>query len=155
MTQTPLEKHEALVIDLAHMYLSNMAWELGIKYKDKSYNINPRLSDAQQTELKSRHKISSTEFSHVYSEFQKMEPSPHLMQAMDAFTASGGNVDIDPSYDDDTHRLEVAVQFSIKQHSLEKIEGLTPIEDVMMRMMAMRQVDTLLSESDPDAPPSF
>tara|TARA_Y100001935_G_C17308580_1_gene514086 strand:+ start:3861 stop:4328 length:468 start_codon:yes stop_codon:yes gene_type:complete len=155
MTDSILEKYEALVIDMANMYLSNMAWELGIKYKDTTYAIKPRLSDSQHTDLKSKHKISGSVFSNVYSEFQKMEPTSHLMNAMNAFSASGGNIDIEPKYDDKENKLNVTVKFSIKDKVLEKIEGLTPIEDVMLRMTAMRQIDSLLSEADPNSPPSF
>jgi len=153
MTQTLLEKYDDLVMDMANVYLNNMAWELGIKYKDNTYIIRPRLSEAQHSELKAKHNISSTEYSNLYGEFQKMEPTTHMMKAMEAFTASGGNVDIEPSYDEKTNRLEVSVQFSIKEHTLDKIEGLSPLEDVILKVNAMLQVDAMLSERNPDTAP--
>lgn len=140
---------------MANMYLNNMALQLGIKYRDTSYRVNPHLSDSQRTELRAKHKISGTEFSNLYNEFERMEPTEHMKRAMDAFTASGGNVDIEPRYDDHTNRLDVAVQFSIKDRTLDKIEGLSPLEDVILRVNAMLQVDAVLSDQDPNTPPSF
>ena len=153
MTQTLLEKYDTLVIDIANVYLNNMAWELGIKYKDNTYHIKPRLTDRQHAELKAKHNISGTEYSKLYDEFQKMEPTEHMMRAMEAFTASGGNVDIEPHYDDKTNRLEVDVQFSIKEHSMEKIEGLSPLENVILKLNAMLQVDAMLAERNPNTAP--
>jgi len=153
MTETLLEKYDDLVMDIANVYLNNMAWELGLKYKDNTYIIRPRLTDPQHAELKAKHKISGSEYAKLYEEFQKMEPTEHMMQAMQAFTASGGNVDIEPHYDEKTNRLEVAVQFSIKEHTLDRIEGLSPLEDVILRVNAMLQVDTMLAERNPDTAP--
>lgn len=155
MTQNLLEKHQALVLDMANMYLNNMALQLGIKYRDTSYRINPHLSDSQRVELRAKHKISGTEFSELYNEFEKMEPTEHMTRAMEAFTASGGNVDIEPRYDDHTNRLDVEVRFSIKDRTLERIEGLSPLEDTILKLNAMLQVDAVLTNQDPNTRPSF
>ncbi len=155
MTQTLLEKHEALVMEIANVYLGNMARELGIKYRDSIYHIKPRLSDSQHALLKAKYKISSTEYSKLYEEFDKMEPTSHMQQAMQAFTASGGQVDIEPSYDENTSRLEVSVQFSIKDRTLDRIEGFSPLEDVILKLNAMIQIDQMLSNADPDDQASF
>ena len=155
MAEKLLEKYEALVTDMANVYLNNMARELGIKYRDKSYTINPRLSEPQHTELKAKHKISSTEYSNLYSEFQKMEPTQHMQQAMEAFTASGGSVEIDPRYDEETNTLDVSLQFCIKDRTLDRIEGLSPMEHVILQVTAMQQVDGALADAPADAPPPF
>ena len=155
MSDDLLAKHEDLVIEMARIYLDNMEQELGKKYRDNDYEINPSLSDDQYLELKARHGISNAEFADLYLEFQKMKPSKHLKMAMDAFTASGGNVDIEPSYDEGTQRLSVAVKYVIKDKVLDKIEGLSAVEDINLRMSAMLQVDTLLSGADPDVSPEF
>jgi hypothetical protein len=155
MSQTLLEIHKALVLDIANVYLDNMELELGKKYKNNGHEVNPSLSDAQHFTLKTKHNVNDKVFADLYSEFQKMEPTPHLKAAMDAFTASGGNVDIEPSYDESTQRLRIAVRFVIKDRTLDKIEGLLPLEDVMLKLNAMHQVDTLLSGSYPAVSPSF
>lgn len=155
MSEDILQKHESLVIDMANIYLDNMELELGKKYMDNDYQINASLSEEQYAELKTRHDISSAEFADLYSEFQKMKPTKHLKMAMSAFTASGGNVDIEPYFDEDSQRLNVAVKFIIKDKSLDKIEGLSALEDISLKMNALLQVDTLLSGSDPDVSPSF
>ena len=155
MSKELLEKHQDLVVELANIYLDNMELELGKKYKDNSHEINASLTDAQYTELRAKHGISNTEFADLYLAFQKMKPTEHLEKAMTAFTASGGNVDIEPHYDENTQRLNVPVKFVIKDNVLDKIEGLSPLEDVFLKMNAMIQVDTLLSGSDPDVIPSF
>lgn len=150
-----LEKHEALIMEMGNIYLDNMELELGKKYKDNGYEINATLSDAQYAELKARYNLSSNEFSDLYSEFQKMKPTQHLKQVMDAFTASGGHADVEPIYDENTQRLSVSVNYLIKDKTLEKIEGLSPLEEIVMKMNAMLQVETVLSGSDPDISPSF
>jgi hypothetical protein len=155
MSQTLLEKHEDLVNEMAGLYLGNMERELGRKYKDKSHDVNASLSEDQYSELKHKYGVADREFADLYSEFQKMEPTQHLKQAMDAFTASGGNVDIEPSYDEESNRLSVAMHFVIKDNTLDRIEGLSPMEDFILRMNAMLQVDNVLSGSDPDINPAF
>ena len=155
MSEDLLEKHEALVVEMASLYLDNMEQELGKKYMNNDYEINPSLSDSQYVGLREKHGISSAEFADLYLEFQRMKPSKHLKSAMDAFTASGGNVDIEPHYNEDTQKLSVSVKFVIKDNALDKIEGLSAIEDINLRMSAMLQVDTLLSGSDPDLAPEF
>jgi hypothetical protein len=153
--QKLLEKHEALVVEMGNLYLDNMEIELGKKYQNNTHEVNASLTDGQYTELKSKHNIPNNEFADLYSEFQKMAPTSHLKQAMDAFTASGGNVDIEPVYDENTQRLNVSISYVIKDKTFEKIEGLTPLEDVILRMNALLQVETTLSGSDPDMSPSF
>ena len=155
MSQTLLEKHETLVIEMANIYLDNMEQELGRKYKDSKHNVNGTLSEGQFTILKNKYDISDREFSDLYTEFQNMKPTSHLKSTMDAFTASGGNVDIEPEYDESTQRVKVAVRFAIKDKSLDKIEGLSTIEDIILKMNAMIQLDTVLSGSDPDTRPAF
>jgi len=155
MNQELLEKYETLFIETGIVFLDNMELELGKKYKNNSHQMDARLSDAQYSELKSKHNISSNEFADFYSEFLKIKPTKHLKQVMDAFTASGGNVDIEPTYDENTQRLKISVNYSLKDNSLEKIEGLSTIEDFLVKMNAMLQVETVLSGSDPDVSPSF
>jgi hypothetical protein len=155
MSDTLLEKHKDLVNEMAHQYLGNMELELGKKYKDNKYEINASLSETQYTALKEKYGIADLEFADLYSEFQKMEPTQHLKQAMDAFTASGGGVDIEPSYDEESQRLNVAMHFVIKENTLDRIEGLSPMEDFILRMNAMLQIDNVLSGSDPDIAPTF
>ena len=84
-----------------------------------------------------------------------MEPTEHLKKAMDAFTASGGNVDIEPVFDEESGRLKVAVKFVIKDQELEKIEGLSEIEDIFLKVNAMIQIETVLDGSDPTVAPAF
>jgi len=74
---------------------------------------------------------------------------------MDAFTASGGSVDIEPVYDEDSQRLNVDVIYAIKDNRLEKIEGLTPIEQIFLKMNALLQIETVLADADTDTPPAF
>ncbi len=150
MNQALLEKHENLVIEIAKLYLSNMESELGKKYQDHRYEINPNLSNGQSVELKSKYNISSDEFANLYAEFQNMTPTEHLEKAMGAFTASGGNVDIAPYYDEDSQKLNVTINFVIKGNTLDKIAGLSPIEDIILKMDAMLQVESIMSESDPN-----
>ena len=116
---------------------------------------NCHISDAQYAELKTKYNLSNNEFADLHSEFQKMGPTKHLKKVMDAFTASGGSADIEPVYDENTQRLSVSVNFIIKGNTLETIEGLSPIEEIILKMDAMLQVDTLLSGSDPNISPSF
>ena len=155
MSETLLEKHEELVNEMASLCLGNMELELGKKYKDNTYEVNASLSEAQYTELKQKYGVADMEFADLHSEFQKMEPTQHLKQAMDAFTASGGGVDIEPSYDEESQRLSVAMHFVIKENTLDKIEGLSAMEDFILRMNAMLQIDNVLSGSDPDIAPTF
>jgi len=155
MKQDILETHEAAVVDIASAYLDNMELELGRKYKNNSYEVNAGLTDDQYSTLKAKHELSNEMFAELYSEFQKMKPTQHLKQAMDAFTASGGSVEMEPSYDENTQRLSVPIKFFIKEQTLDKIEGLSPIEDIVLKMNAMLQIDTVLSGADPDVSPSF
>lgn len=145
-----LDKHDSVAVEIAQTYISNMEIELGKKYRNRDYQINPDLSDAQYTQIQSKHQLSNNEFAELYNEFQHMQPSEHLSNMMAAFTASGGNVDIDPRYDETTQRLHVDITFSIKDKLLDSIEGLSPLEDAMMRMNAMLQVDSILSGANPD-----
>jgi|GEM_PF-2175351 len=155
MNQELLEKHESLLVELSHVYLDNMELELGKKYINRDHQIDARLSDPQYTDLKSKHNLSGNEFAEVYFEFLKLQPTKHLKQVMDAFTASGGNVDIEPVYDEHTQRLSVSVSFIVKDSRLEKIEGLSSVEDFFVKLNAMIQVETVLSGSDPDVSPTF
>lgn len=155
MSQEILESHESLVVEMATVCLDNMELELGRKYKDNTYEIDAGLKDEQYESLKSKHSISNAEFADIYTEFQKMKPTKHLQQAMDAFTKSGGNVEIEPEFDEEAGRLSVPVRFVIKDRVLEKIEGLSPIEDVILRVNAMFQIDSVLTDADPDALPEF
>lgn len=155
MSQTLLEKYEDLVVEIARQYLDNMEVELGKKYKNNRHEVNASLADRQQTELKEKYNVSSNEFAELYMDFTKMEPTDHLKKAMDAFTASGGNVDIEPVYDEESDRLKVAVNFVIKDQVLEKIEGLSEIEDIFLKVNAMIQIETVLDGSDPGVSPAF
>ena len=155
MSQTLLEKHETLVVEMGKVCLDNMQSELGKKYKDSSHAINPGLSDDQYFELRTKYDIPNNEFYDLYSEFQKMKPGEHLQQLMEAFAASGGSVDVEPVYDEETQRLNVSVHFVIKDRSLDRIEGLSPVEENILKMNAMLQVDTALSGSDPNTSPAF
>ena len=155
MSQKLFENHETLVVEIANVYLDNMEFELGKKYKNNSHEINASLSDTQCTELSKKHNVSMKEFSELYTEFQKLKPTKHLKQTLDAFTASGGSIEIEPNYDDNAQRLHVAINFIIKDKAFEKLEGLSPLEEVNLKMDAMLQIDTVLSGSDPDVSPSF
>ncbi|MET0049218.1 MAG: hypothetical protein ABW066_15680 [Sedimenticola sp.] len=155
MSQTLLEQHEDLVVEIANVYLDNMALELGKKYKNNEHQVSATLSNEQYLALKAKHDISNTEFADIYTEFQKMKPTQHLKQVMDAFTASGGHAEVEPVYDEEAQRLDVAVNFVIKDKTLDKMEGLTPIEEIIVKMDAMIQVDTVLSGADPDISPTF
>ena len=150
MNQRLVEKYETLVVEIGNAYLNNMELELGKKYNNNSHEIDAALSDAQYAELKTKYNIENNEFADLYSEFQEMKPTKHLKKLMDAFTASGGNASVEPIYDEDTQRLRVSVRFVIKGNTLEKIEGLAPLEEIILKMNAMIQVETILSGSDPD-----
>lgn len=155
MSEILVEKHENIVIEMAEKYLDNMALELGKKYNNRNYVVNASLSDAQYSDLKKRHNLPDSEFADLYTEFQKMKPTTHLTKALGAFTESGGNIDIDPVYDEDTYRLNVAINFSIKDAVYDKIEGLSPLEDVILKMNAMIQIESVLEDADPDIAPAF
>ncbi len=155
MSQTLLEKHENLVIEMANIFLDNMEQELGKKYKDYKHNVNGSLSEGQFTILKKKYDISDREFADLYTEFQNMKPTAHLKSTMEAFTASGGNVDIEPEYDESAQRVKVDIKFAIKDKSLDKLEGLSTIEGIILKMNAMIQLDSALSGSDPDGRPAF
>lgn len=155
MSKTLLEKHEPLVIEIGKQYLDNMEVELGRKYKNKEHHVNAGLSDDQSRELRNKYNLTISEFSEIYSGFIKMKPAQHLQQVLNAFVASGGNVDIEPAYDEGTQRLNVTVQYVIKDNTLDKIEGLSAMENLVMRMNAMIQIENVLSGSNPDSPPEF
>lgn len=155
MDDTLLDKHEELVIEMARTYLDNMELELGRKYKDNGHQVDATLSNDQYTALNAKHGLSNSEFADLYSEFLKMKPSLHLRQVMGAFTQSGGGVDVSPAYDEESQRMSVAVSFIINDKALDRIEGLSEIEDLLLKMEAMIQVDTLLSGADPDISPTF
>lgn len=149
MSENLLEKHEPVVIEMARAYLESMESELGKKYKNPDYRVNVDLTDEQYFELRSKHDIPVSEFADLYTDFQKMKPSEHLRRVMGAFTASGGSVDVEPVFEDEGPRLKVAVHFVIDDKSLDKIEGLSELEDLLLRMDAMRQIDNVLSGADP------
>jgi len=155
MSQTLLEKNEPLVIEIGEKYLENMEIELGKKYKNKEHHVNAGLTDDQSRELRQKHRHSINDFSEVYSAFIKMKPGQHLQQVLNAFAASGGNVEIEPAYDEGTQRLNVTVKYVIKDNTLDKIEGLSATENLVMRMNAMIQIENVLSGSTPDSPPEF
>ncbi len=155
MSQALLEKYQDLVVEIARKYLDNMEVELGKKYKNNKHEVNASLTDRQQTDLKEKFNISSNEFAELYMDFTKMEPTDHLKKAMDAFTASSGNVDIEPVFDEESGRLKVAVHFVIKDQTLEKIEGLSEIEDIFLKVNAMIQLETVLDGSDPTVSRAF
>ena len=155
MNQELLDQHEDLVIEMGNLYLDNMELELGRKYADKGYEMNATLSDDQYVELRTKYDLSIEEFSEIFNEFQKMEPTSHLKKVMDAFTASGGNADIEPAYDEKSQRLSVTLSFEIKGNKLETIEGLSPMEELILKLNAMLQVENILSGADPDVSPSF
>ncbi len=155
MSDDLLEKHEPVVVEMAKAYLDTMESELGKKYKNNNYEINAGLTDEQYLALKNKHDIPSGEFADIYVEFQRMKPTEHLRRVMGAFTASGGSVDVEPVYDEETQRMKVSVNFVIDDKVLDKIEGLSPIEDLLLRMDAMLQVDTVLSGADSTVAPTF
>lgn len=155
MSQTLLEKYEAVVVEMAHAYLDNMELELAKKYKNNDYQVQTDITNTQYSELRAKHNIPTQEFADLYHEFQRMKPSTHLRRVMSAFTASGGSVDVEPAYDEESQRLKVSVNFIIGDNTLDKIEGLSPIEDLLLKMDAMIQIDTVLSGADPDISPSF
>lgn len=155
MTKDILEENEAVVVQMAEVYLDNLELELGRKYRNSDYEINVGLSDSQYMELREKNVLSNAEFQDVYNEFVELKPTEHLQKAMAAFTASGGSVEIEPQYDGETERLRVPIQFIIKDRTLDKIEGLSAVEDIVLRINAMIQIETVLSNSDSDTPPSF
>jgi len=155
MSQSLLEKYEPLALDIAAAYLDNLASELGKKYQDKDYRLNAGLTEFQHITLRNKHRMHADEYEALYAELRKLEPGSHLTQLLEAFTASGGSVDIEPVYDHGAEKLRVTVGFSIKDRKLEKIEGLTPMEQVFLRLNAMLQLDDFLSQRDPDTPPPF
>jgi hypothetical protein len=155
MSQSLVEKHESLALEIADAYLDNLESELGKKYNDKDYQLNPALTDYQHITLRNKHRIHADEYEAVYLEFQKLKPTTHLTQVLEAFTVSGGSVDIEPVYDDGAEKLHVAVEFAINDRKLDKIEGLTPMEQIFLQLNAMLQLDDFLSRRDPGAPPPF
>lgn len=155
MSQTLLEKHEAIAVEMAQAYLDNMELELAKKYQNNAYELHAGITDADYDLLMKKHNIPSQEFADLYQEFQKMKPTTHLMRLMSAFTASGGSVDVEPVYDEDSQRLKVSVNFVIADKTLDTIEGLSPIEALLLRMDAMLQIDTVLSGADPTVSPAF
>ena len=150
MSESLLDKHQALVVEMAQAYLDNMEQELAKKYQNKEYQINTGISDAHYAELKAKYDLPSQEFADLYQEFQKMRPSSHLGMVMSAFTKSGGSVDVEPSYDEAGQRLKVSLSFIIGDKTLDRIEGLSPIEDMLLKRDAMLQIDNVLSGVDPD-----
>ena len=155
MGETLLEKYEPLVIEIGNQYLDNMEVELGRKYKNKEHTVNAGLNDDQSTDLRYKYDLTINEFSEIYSNFIKMKPGEHLQQVLNAFVASGGNVDIEPVYDEETQKLNVSVKYVIKDKTLDKIEGLSEVENLVMRMNAMIQIESVLSGSSPDGTPEF
>ena len=129
-----------------------MEVELGKKYKKNDHHVNAGLSDAQYDELRKKYEITANDFSELYSAFMKMQPTKHLQQVMEAFSASGGNVDIEPVFDEETQRLNVNVIYAIKDNRLDKIEGLTPIEQIFLKMNALLQIEKVLADADQDSP---
>ncbi len=155
MNNSLVEQHDELVIEMANFYLKNMEKELGKKYVDNSHEVNASLTDFQYSELKSKYDITDFEFADLYNEFQKMKPTKHLKSTLDAFAASGGNVDIEPVFDEKQQKLNVSISFGIKDQTYETIEGLTALEEIILKMNAMIQIDNVLSGSDPDVKPAF
>jgi len=155
MSQSLIEKHEPVIIEMANFYLDNMELALARKYKDNDYQVNAGITNEQYDALKTKHNIPNREFADLYQEFQKMKPTTHLRRVMSAFTASGGSVEVEPYYDEANERLKVDVNFLIDDKTLDKIEGLSPIEDLLLRMDAMLQIDTVLSGADPDVSLAF
>ena len=125
------------------------------KYKNSTHEVNVSLSDEQYAALKGKSDLSHNEFADLYAEFQKVQPTKHLMQVLEAFRASGGNAEVEPVYDEETQRLNVSLNFVIKDKKLERIEGLTPIEDIVLKMDAMLQVESVLADLGPDDSPPF
>ncbi len=155
MSENLLEKHEAVVVEMAKAYLDNMELELAKKYKKNDYEIITGLTDEQYTELKDKHHIPSGEFAEIYTDFQRMQPSEHLRRVMSAFTASGGSVEVEPVYDEDNERLSVSFIFIIDDKEMDSIEGLSELESLLLKRDAMLQIDNVLSGADPDVSLSF
>lgn len=155
MSESLLTKYEPVVIEMAEAYLDTMELELGKKYKNNAYEINSGLTDEQYLALKEKHGIPDIEFGELYIEFQRMKPSEHLRKLMGAFTASKGSVDVEPAYDEESQRLKVALSFVIDDKVLDKIEGLSTLEDLQLRMDAMIQIDHVLSGPEQAEAPAF
>lgn len=155
MSENLLEKYEPVVIEMANYYLDNMEVELGKKYKNKDYEIHVDVTDDQYVGLMKKHEIATDEFAELYAEFQKMKPGKHLMGVMGAFTASGGGVEVEPVYDEESGRLNVSVSFIMNDKAMDRIEGLSEIEHLLLKMDAIRQINTVLSGSDPTMAPEF
>jgi len=155
MSENLLEKYEPVVVEMAHDYLDNMEIELGKKYKNNDYEIHVDVTDDQYVNLMKKHDIPTGEFAELYAEFQKMRPGKHLMGVMGAFTASGGGVEVEPIYDEETKRLNVSVNFVMGDKTMDKIEGLSEIEHLLLKMDAIRQINTVLSGSDASMAPEF
>lgn len=150
MSETLLEKHQAVVVEMAQAYLDNMELELAKKYNNNAHQVSTGIPDASYDALKGKYAIPSQEFADLYQEFLKMKPSKHLAMVMSAFTASGGSVDVEPAYDEAQQRLKVSLSFIIGDKTLDKIEGLSPIEDLLLKRDAMLQIDNVLSGADSD-----
>lgn len=155
MGQTILEQHEDLVVEIGETFLDNMQAELGKKYKKHDYEINPDLNAEQYNGLGKKYGLSLNDFAEIYTAFKRMKPSDHLEKAVSAFTASGGEIDIEPAYNESTESLDVKIAFTIKDRTLEKIEGLSAIESIILRMDAMHQIAGVLADADPESRPDF
>ena len=155
MSKTLLEQHPDLVIEIANQYLDNMEIELGKKYKNKDHEVNAGLTIDQTITMRKKHNIEMESFSELYAAFNKMKPSEHMQQVLAAFGASGGNIDIEPFYDEMRQRLSVKVQYSIKDKKLDKIESLAEIDNLIMRVQAMMQIENVLGEPRPDGKAPF
>lgn len=155
MSENLLEKYEPVVIEMANYYLDNMESELGKKYKNNEYEIHVDITDDQYVGLMKKHEIPTAEFAELYAEFQKMKPGKHLMGVMGAFTASGGGVEVEPAYDEESGRLSVSVYFVMNDKTMDRIEGLSEIEYLLLKMDAIRQINTVLSGSDSTMAPEF
>lgn len=155
MTETLLEKYQPLAQEMAEIYIDNMELELGKKYINTMYDCNATLSNQQYSDLRAKHDVEHNEFADLYAEFQKMKPTQHLSMTMDAFHASGGAVDIEPAYNSSSGRVNVAVKFSMKEHQLESLEGLSKLEQNFLTMNAMLQVEKVLADADPNGAPVF
>ena len=155
MNQELLEENNLLTAAIRDAYLDNMELELGKKYKNKQHEIHAGLSNPQYSKLQKEHKVSHNDMAEIYAEFLKMKPSKHLKQVMDAFHASGGNIDIEPEYNESAQRLRVNVKFIVKGVELNKIEGLSELEHYFVKMNAMIQVANVLSGTDADINPEF
>lgn len=155
MSASFVQKYPQLATEMGNVYLDNMELELGKKYQDNTHEVDASLTGDQYRLLKNKYELDDNEIANLYAEFQQMQSTEHMKRALDAFYNSGGAVDIEPEYDADAKRLKVNLSFSIKDRVFDKIEGLSDMEHIQLRMNAMIQLDGVLAGWGENASPDF